>query len=368
MTIPNSPLSVLLIDDSLGDAMLMKSMIEQTTLDDVEVTHESSSLGGLERLAHGMFDCLLLDYSIDELNGLELLSKIRSRHTFLPVVMVTGNGSESIAVMSLKEGAQDYVSKPQLTPESVERAICNAIDKMAMATEIADKQRELESFAQIAGHDLRSPISILRRYAELLLKSDSKQLDEDTTSCIKTIHNNATYALSTLDGLLEYARSGRKSNDFEVVDLNGVVAEVIDVLHLEIADTLATISVGELPAIEGDRRALRQLFQNLITNAIKFCKERSPEVTIESANASADQWTVTVRDNGIGIASENYERIFAPFKRLNLINEFEGSGIGLAICNRIVQQHQGSIDVESELGIGSTFKLVFPNVNALTYA
>jgi light-regulated signal transduction histidine kinase (bacteriophytochrome) len=162
-----------------------------------------------------------------------------------------------------------------------------------------------------------------------------------------------------IDALLDYAWTGRENVPLQTVDLNHIAAEVAVDLRSVVEGNGARLHIGVLPEVSGDPVALRQLLQNLIANALKFRGETAPFVSVECGE-KPDAWVVSVRDNGIGIAAQNLKNIFQPFQRLHSRIEYEGSGLGLATCQRIVTQHGGRIWVESQPGQGSTFRFTCP--------
>lgn len=164
-----------------------------------------------------------------------------------------------------------------------------------------------------------------------------------------------------INGLLEYSRIETRGERLEPVDLEEVLADVHKNLELRIEETDATVETGELPRVVGDLRQLRQLFQNLLSNSIKYAGEDPPRIAVD-AERDGDRWIVSVTDDGIGIAPEDQERIFEVFHRLHTHEEYAGTGIGLAMCNRIVERHGGEIWVESEPGFGATFYVTLPAV------
>ena len=162
------------------------------------------------------------------------------------------------------------------------------------------------------------------------------------------------------EDLLSYARLDSPSRSSSEVDCNEVVASTLAFLHARIAETRAQIDVEALPAVMGDRGQLIQLFQNLLGNALKYCKGRSPDIRVSAQRGTAE-WVFRVSDNGIGIESQHLLRIFEVFKRLHTMQEYPGNGIGLAICQRIVARHGGLLWVCSEPGLGSTFYFSIPD-------
>ena len=225
--------------------------------------------------------------------------------------------------------------------------------------ELARSNAELEQFAYVASHDLQAPLATIASYAQLLEKRYKDQLDSQAIKFISNIVLGCTRMQTLIDDLLEYSRLGRSRQPFQLTNCNHVVQQAIANLQGAIGDTQAVIVYSELPAVMGDVSQLVQLFQNLLGNAIKYRQDAPPEVHIIACQQE-ENWLFSVSDNGIGIAPQHQERIFQIFQRLHTQREYSGTGIGLAICQKIVERHGGSIWVESEPGRGSTFYFTLP--------
>ncbi len=222
---------------------------------------------------------------------------------------------------------------------------------------------ELEQFAYVASHDLRQPLRMVTGYLAQVERALGDRLNEDEAEMIGFAVHGAKRMDRLIVDLLEYSRVGRQGQDPEPVDLALVVPEVLDYLAPAIAEAGALVTTaGTLPAVAGQSSELLRLFQNLIGNAIKYrLPDRRPEVVV-SCRPDGVQWAFTVRDNGIGIEPENFERIFGVFQRLHTQKQYDGTGIGLAVCKKIVERHGGRIWVESETGQGSRFCFTLPLV------
>ncbi|OGJ87753.1 MAG: hypothetical protein A2268_02555 [Candidatus Raymondbacteria bacterium RifOxyA12_full_50_37] len=212
---------------------------------------------------------------------------------------------------------------------------------------------ELEQFAYVASHDLQEPLRMVASYVKLLEKRNKDKLDADSIDFINFAVDGAIRMQRLINDLLTYSRVSTKGKPFEVVKCNTVFEATIKNLEVAIREKKAVITHDFLPELKGDEGQLVQLFQNLIGNALKFCKDRTPGIRI-TAKQEARAWVFGVHDNGIGIAPENHERVFQIFQRLHSREEYEGTGIGLAVCKKIVERHGGRIWVESEVKKGTT--------------
>ncbi|MGK7905351.1 MAG: PAS domain S-box protein [Hormoscilla sp.] len=220
--------------------------------------------------------------------------------------------------------------------------------------ELARSNAELEQFAYIASHDLREPLRTIISYAQLLEEDYKGQLDADADENMYYIVDAATRMQQLIKDLLTFSRVGTRQRKFAPTDCNSVMERVLVNLKIAIAESAATITYDLLPTLVADELQLTQLFQNLIGNGLKFRGQRPPVIHI-SAFPREDEWCFCVRDNGIGIEQQYADRIFAIFQRLHSRKQYEGTGIGLAICQKIVQRHGGRIWVESTLGQGAAF-------------
>lgn len=220
--------------------------------------------------------------------------------------------------------------------------------------ELARSNAELEQFAYVASHDLQAPLATIASYAQLLEKRYKDQLDSQASKFIGNIVQGCTRMQTLIDDLLEYSRVGRSQKPFQLTDCNHAVEQALANLQGAIRQTQAVVTYSELPAVMGDISQLVQLFQNLVGNSIKYRHDAPPVVHITACKQEKD-WLFSVSDNGIGIATQHQARIFQIFQRLHTQKEYSGTGIGLAICQKIVERHGGYIWVDSKPGQGSTF-------------
>jgi signal transduction histidine kinase len=299
-------------------------------------------------------DCVILDYRLGPYCGLETLRAIRERGDDTAIVLVAGLGTEMVAVEALQRGAQDYLAKSALAPEVLQRAITNAVEKVALGRQLVQKQRELEDFVSVVAHDLQQPLCAVKGNIELIRDFYAASLDGQGLEFVDAAIRTSARMAEMIDALLGYARAGRDRSPVEDLDLNRILAGVQDDLAELIARSGAEVKVEELPRVGGDPVTIAQMFQNLISNAIKFRGAEAPKITIGGGKVE-DRATLWVRDNGMGIPAESLAAVFVPFRRLAQSKERPGSGIGLATCKKIADQHHGRISVESEVGRGSTF-------------
>ncbi|WP_306060347.1 sensor histidine kinase [Natronococcus wangiae] len=224
---------------------------------------------------------------------------------------------------------------------------------------LAESNERLEQFAYAASHDLQEPLRMVSSYLQLIESRYADEFDEDGKEFLEYAIDGSKRMKEMIDGLLEYSRVDTQGKAFEPTDLEEVLAAVRKDLELQIAESGAEIEIGELPRVRGDASQLRQLFQNLLSNAIEYSGDAPPRITV-FADRSGEKWRISVHDEGVGIDRKNQDRIFKVFQRLHSYEEQPGTGIGLALCERIVERHGGEIRVDSEPGEGATFSVTLP--------
>ncbi|EJN57195.1 sensor histidine kinase [Halogranum rubrum] len=227
--------------------------------------------------------------------------------------------------------------------------------------ELEESNTELEQFAYVASHDMKEPLRMVSSYLELLERRYGDELDGDAQEFIDFAVEGSERMREMINGLLAYSRVGRQTRDFERIDVGDVLDTAQSNLRIAIEESGAVVEAGELPTVHGDPGQLTQLFQNLVANAIKYTDEGRPRITVSAAR-EGDEWTFTVSDDGIGIPESRQESIFEIFSGEG---GQSGSGIGLAICEKIVDHHGGRIWVESDGESGTTFHFTIPDVGQL---
>lgn len=231
-----------------------------------------------------------------------------------------------------------------------------ALAERALALERSNK--ELEQFAYVASHDLQEPLRMIASYVELLAQRYRGQLDDKADKFIHYITDGATRMQALINDLLTFSRLTTRAQPFALTSGETLLAEVLDNLQKTIAEKQAAVTHDPLPDVVADPTQFAQVLQNLIGNALKFCQER-PRVHVHAERKNSD-WLFSVRDNGIGIAPEHASRLFVLFQRLHGRDEYPGTGIGLAVCKKVVERHGGKIWLESTPGQGSTFFFTLP--------
>ncbi|MYA60837.1 MAG: GAF domain-containing protein [Chloroflexi bacterium] len=238
---------------------------------------------------------------------------------------------------------------------------------LATQAELARSNAELEQFAYVASHDLQEPLRMVASYVGLLERRYRGKLDEDADDFIEFAVDGARRMQALLNGLLDLSRVGTRGRELEATESDAALRDALINLEQAIADAGAEVSHEPLPAVLGDRMQLTQLFQNLVSNAVKFNTSGRPRVAVTATRAGA-LWEFAVADNGIGIDPAHFDRIFQVFQRLHTRDVYEGTGIGLSVCRKIVERHGGTIQPESAKGQGTTFRFTLRAVEAVSGA
>lgn len=220
--------------------------------------------------------------------------------------------------------------------------------------------QELQDFASVAAHDLQEPLRKIQTFSDRVKLKAKDSISPEAYDYLDRVQASAKRMQILINDLLTYSRVTTKANPFSQVSLNKIVTQVKSDLEIRIEQTAGTVNISNLPDIDADPTQMHQLFQNLISNALKFHKPDCPPIVTISANVDEKTCAITIADNGIGFEQKYADRIFTIFQRLHGRHEYEGTGIGLAVCRKIIDRHGGRIVARSELGKGSTFIVYLP--------
>ena len=326
-------LKILIADDDDGDREQIKRALNQGGLacTCIETASIHDALKACEACA---FDCAIIDYHLSGEDGLAGITALHERLPYMAIVMLTGVGDESVAVRAMQRGALDYMSKKNVDAKSLEHSM---------------KQRL--SIGRVLVHDLKSPIHSALGFAGLI--AENIHTPEAVALYCGRVTKSLKRMAALIDTLARYAISEERVA-FEPVEMRDVMIDTLANLEDAIRSRGAQVTYGELPRVSGTPQ-LGQLLQNLIGNGIKYCEAEIPLVDVTARAVDGNFWQFSVKDNGIGIPEKNYVEIFQPFHRLRSEGKFEGTGLGLATCKKIVERHGGSISCQSNEGQGTTF-------------
>lgn len=348
--------AILIVDDNADDREFYRRMLSRVAEASYRVREAENGDEALVLSAEKRPDCILLDYSLPGRDGIGVLEEILRQDPTANVVMLTGQGSETIAVEVMKAGARDYLTKDALSPQTLHWCIQNAIMHGDLEAKLEQKRQSLEIFTRAMAHDLKEPLRTIKSFSKILQVSPTlSDEDRELLDYVLGAADHMEDLIVKVSGFTKLEVSGEL--DLKPVALSSAMERVVSNLREQIATSGAAISSIGLPEVMGDQTLLVQLLQNLVSNAIRYSTDR-PEVRI-SATSDGSLCRLVVEDNGPGIDPEHREVIFQPFKRL-VGRGIEGTGLGLAICRRIAQLHGGSIRCEGNEPRGSTFVVELP--------
>ncbi len=357
------------IDNAPGRQINLLNLAQITFL-------EEDTEGSSEMVLRGIAAARRAQDDASELRGFKLFSEILKKEKnferALRCQMIYSQKQEDYLKMQRNMHILDYEIRYALRDK--ERKIEELTKEVRYQTLLIDRNsqiekqneqlrqanEELQQFAYITSHDLKEPLRMIGSYSQIIQKMFAHLLDDDSRLYFKFINDGATRMNGLLDALLQYATIGKADLELEPVQIADIIIIARSNLKLIIEETDTNILCGEMPTVKAIPSFLVQLFQNLIGNAIKFRQENNRPIILINAEEKNNDWLFSIKDNGIGIADEHKERIFVIFQRLHHRNKYEGTGIGLSICNKIVTQLGGKLWVESEPGRGSTFLFTIP--------
>ncbi len=402
----SNPRKLLLIDDDEIDRKTFRRYLKAFPGENFSVLELDSGKAGLDYCHHQKPDCMLLDYSLPDLNGLDFLSQLEN--TSFPILMLTGHGDEKIAVEAMKLGVQDYLVKDSLTPtylmsainsaikisqsenerKQAEEALIQANEKLELrvkertlsleeansslraAKEFAESaNRAKSSFISKMSHELRTPMHAILGFTQLLLMDKKNPLAEYQKENMKSVTEAGNHLLDLINRVLDLSKIESVENDLnvEIFDMVPLVESVISIskpLADEKGIALEYISLQKNNFfVKVDPLRIKQVVFNLISNAIKYNKPNG-SVTVSFKPQENGNLRLGVQDTGFGIVEKDRDKIFAPFERLNANDKnIEGAGIGLAISKKYIQSMGGTLDFESTEEEGSFFYIDFPQIN-----
>ncbi|MCK7557234.1 response regulator [Chitinophaga sedimenti] len=399
-------IKILVVDDRPDNLMSIESILEKESY---TIVKAHSGRAALKVLLHEYdFSLILMDVLMPDMNGFETAALIyqRDRLKNIPIIFITAHNEDEAIFKGYKVGAMDFIYKP-INPELLRIKVGLFVELYRKTQSLLEQEQhllningtlqreieereaserkvrelnqqltqsnvylktineELDRFAFVASHDLQEPLRKIRVFSDMILQ---KRADpEEVHRHIQKITNAAARMQQLVNDLLRFSRHSVQGGDFEQVDLNEVVRGAVSELEVQIQQANAVIKIDTLPTIQAIPTLMQQVFYNLVSNALKFRKkEVAPQVHIYAEKDGQKKfYHIHVRDNGIGIDHQYLTDIFVVFKRLHSYHEIEGSGIGLSICKKIMDQHQGHIRATSELNEGTTFIVGLPEMQEM---
>jgi two-component system, sensor histidine kinase and response regulator len=360
---------VLVVDDRPDKRLALVAALGREN----EVVTAASGTEALRHLLARPFAVVLMDVHMPGIDGFETARLIRGREQSrdTPIIFVTADDQDAARGYSL--GAVDFVHAPfvaeilrakvavfvELYRKNEDVRRLNSVLQERLA-ELTGLNEELEAFSYSVSHDLRAPLRHVLGFVDLLRRRSEETLDEPSRRYLSLISTAATRMTALIDDLLSFSQTSRVGLRWTTVDLAVLVAEVREHLAPDIAEREVIWQIGELPPVWGDHALLRIAFTNLLQNALKYSRGVSPTRIEVAARTEGDRVVVHVRDNGVGFDMAFAGKLFGVFQRLHRVDEFEGTGIGLATVRRIVTRHGGRVWAEASPGEGATFFLALP--------
>ena len=381
------PKKIFAVDDS---ETYLQQISEALRADGYEMALARSGEEALELLAVQPVDCILLDLMMPGIGGRETCKRIKSAKVMrdIPIVMLTAVEDRDAMLLELSAGADDYIAKSSdlellrarvlaqirrkqfqdenriirehLLRKEKEEAERHSEVLEVRAAELKRSNDDLQQFAYIAAHDLQEPLRVISSFTQLLAQRYKGRLDSDADEFIGFAVDGAHRMQALIQSVLAYCRVGTADKEFRAVSSEVALKQALDNLRNAIADSAGVVTHDPLPTISADSVRLAQLFQNIVGNAIKYRGEEPPRVHVSAMKNGSGEWIFSIRDNGLGIDSQYFDKIFLMFQRLHGRGEFSGMGIGLTVCKKIAERHGGRMWVESVPGQGSTFYIALP--------
>ncbi|MFK8053503.1 MAG: ATP-binding protein [Woeseiaceae bacterium] len=372
---------VLIIDDDEYDRLALTRALGAFS-EPIELTHATSGAHALSLLEQSQFDALIIDYQLHDMTADDLVGHIvQSGDRSVAMVVVAGQGDIRHVTKIMQKGAHDYLIKDDLTPQRIERALTtawrtvtmdNALERQRL--ELLRSNAELEQYAVLASHDLRQPLRSITGFLELLEERTKGVLDDETSTYLKHAIEGADQMRGYVQGLLEVARLKNSPEELGFFDSGAVLQSVIAILKGTIGQHSARIRISGSPELIGERQHFLQVTQNLVSNALLYGKPETavdivieanyqttlPPHTLPNLAERTGLWRWTVSDNGRGIPPEQRARIFRMFQKVEPAEQDQGSGIGLAICRKLIAASGGKIWLDDDFSDGCRFHFTWP--------
>jgi signal transduction histidine kinase len=398
-------LKILVVDDDEVDRMAVRRALDKAGVR-MELSEVGDGHSAIAILRNHNFDCAFLDYRLPDQDGLTLIQTLHSFNIKIPLVVLTSQGDEQVAVELMKAGATDYLSKSRVSAETLAQVLRNAMRIHRAETQatiayqqlresheqLVRKNQELErqrqqiqiqnlklleasrlksQFLATMSHELRTPMNAIIGFSQILLRPKFGSLSNQQTDMVERILNNGKHLLMLVNEVLDFSRleEGKLELKAELFDLtkviNTAVGEMRSLAEAKKLSLFVNLNL-ENPLVVNDPARLKQILINLLSNAIKFTESGS--IWIEAKELPENRVAIAVKDTGIGIASKDFQHIFEAFRQVDqsITRRYPGTGLGLAIIDSLVQMMNGKIFLESELGVGSIFTIELPRKVSLS--
>ena len=373
---------VLVVDDDGGQVEIICRLLQAQGYMTTGATSAAAAVDALHaiRLDAGHFDVLITDLVMPAADGITLLRSAHDIDSELVSIVMTGRGTIESAIEAMKSGAFDYILKPfnlNVAMAALSRALAarslriektrllqqkaiHTADLETAIRELRAANRELDAFNSSVSHDLRQPISNIIGFADLISREATGPLNPRQREFFDQIYRGGKRLMLLTEELLKFSHLSHRPLHKELVDMEALVGEVLSPIHMTETHRGVEFRIGSLPCAIGDRLLLKQVFVNLLSNALKFTKNISNPIIEVTGTLEPGKNCYCIRDNGAGFDMAKADGLFSIFHRLHTNLEFEGTGVGLSIVQRILERHGGSIAAEAAVGKGAAFTLELP--------
>ncbi len=361
---------LLIVDD---ESAQMRALCDTLSVEGYATYGYNSAQQALAAIQPGEFDLLVTDLMMPEMDGITLINAVRKIDSSLGAIVMTGHGTIDTAVQAMQGGALDYILKP-FKLKVILPVIARALDVQRLRRENAELQererrrsdelaaayQDLESFSYSVSHDLQAPLRAIDGFAQILAEDFADRLDAEGNRLIGVIRNNSQKMDQLIVGLLDFSRIGRQALNLDRIDMTALAKAAAAEMKSLYGGSEPVVEIGALPAVSGDATVMRQVWCNLIGNALKYSAKRAqPHIKI-SGRIEDREAIYQVDDNGAGFDMRYADKLFGVFQRLHRTEEFSGTGVGLAIVHRIITRHGGRIWAQGTPNEGACFQFGMP--------
>jgi len=367
---------VLLIEDNPGDARLIRELLGEAGSAGLSVECARRLSDGLDRMAAGGVDVVLLDLGLPDSQGLNTFARAHGQAPHLPIVVLTGLDDEAVGVDALRMGAQDYLVKGTVDSHLLRRSLSYAVERKYIAEALAQKAHELaRSNAELEELTFQASRLLLRSARRIAVSAHELETgngSEPADRSVEDLHEilrEAEWIRDFANAMVVFSEAAGEPQASEAIGLGNVAQLVLSNLDDLIRQTGARVKVEELPTVKADGEHMRLLVRNLVGNAVKFHKEGeapvvhvtgAPPADLDLHEPEGQAWALSVQDQGIGFEEQHLDEMLTVFGRLHGLDEYEGTGVGLATCRKIVERQGGTIMARSRPGEGATFAVTLP--------
>jgi two-component system, sensor histidine kinase and response regulator len=353
-----APTRLLIIDDA-PDSIAAAAAVLRTS--DYELHAAVNAHAALQLIKEEPPDLILLDVHLPDMDGFKLCSIIRqnSDYATIPIIFLTASNDEESIRLAFQLGARDYVTKPFKKAELLAR-VNTQIRLRYQQHELQKAYQELDNFSGAVAHDLKAPLLTLAQLADILKNDYEKQLDDNGSNLITAIQDKAAETIAITEHLLEFSRASKASLNCVQIDMEELTRTIFKELYATCPERSIELRIKPLPSVYGDLLMLKQLLRNILSNAIKYTQHKTKAIIEFTCSTTNNEYIFCCQDNGAGFDMRQASHLFHVFERLHSAREFPGNGMGLAICQRIIQRHGGRISLTGIPQCGAACSFTLP--------